>query len=31
VRAILDHLAAQDRALAQMHELLLALQAQISE
>jgi uncharacterized membrane protein len=31
VRAILDHLAAQDQALTQMHELLLALQAQISE
>ena len=31
VRAILDHLAAQDRALAQMHELLLALQAQSGE
>ena len=31
VRAILDHLAAQDRALAQMHELLTALQTQISE
>jgi uncharacterized membrane protein len=31
VRAILDHLAAQDQALAQMHELLLALQAQSSE
>ena len=28
VRAILDHLAAQDQALAQMHELLLALQVQ---
>jgi uncharacterized membrane protein len=31
VRAILDHLAAQDQALAQMHQLLLALQAQSSE
>jgi uncharacterized membrane protein len=31
VRAILDHLAAEDRALAQMHELLTALQTQISE
>jgi len=31
VRAILDHLAAQDQALAQTHELLLALQAQGSE
>jgi hypothetical protein len=31
VRAILDHLAAQDQALAQMHELLVALQAQSSE
>jgi uncharacterized membrane protein len=31
VRAILDHLAAQDQALAQMHQLLLALQAQRSE
>jgi uncharacterized membrane protein len=28
VRAILDHLAAQDRALAQMHQLLLDIQAQ---
>ena len=28
VRAILDHLAAQDQALAQMHQLLLDLQAQ---
>jgi uncharacterized membrane protein len=31
VRAILDHLAAQDQALAQMHELLLPLQAQSGE
>ena len=31
VRAILDHLAAEDQALAQMHELLVALQAQSSE
>jgi uncharacterized membrane protein len=31
VRAILDHLAAQDQALTQIHELLLALQAQNSE
>jgi uncharacterized membrane protein len=31
VRAILDHLAAQDQALAQMHQLLLGLQAQNSE
>ena len=31
VRAILDHLAAQDQALAQMHEFLLTLQAQSSE
>jgi uncharacterized membrane protein len=31
VRAILDHLAAQDQALTQMHELLLALQSQSSE
>jgi uncharacterized membrane protein len=31
VRAILGHLAAQDQALAQMHELLVALQAQSGE
>jgi uncharacterized membrane protein len=31
VRAILDHLAAQDRALAQVHQLLLDLQAQGSK
>jgi uncharacterized membrane protein len=31
VRAILDHLAAEDQALAHVHELLTALQAQISE
>jgi uncharacterized membrane protein len=31
VRAILDHLAAQDEALAQMHQLLTALQTQASE
>jgi uncharacterized membrane protein len=31
VRAILDHLAAEDRALARIHELLTALQTQISE
>jgi uncharacterized membrane protein len=31
VRAILDHLAAQDRALTQMNELLLALQGQSRE
>jgi uncharacterized membrane protein len=31
VRAILDHLAAQDQALAQIHERLLALQAQSGE
>jgi uncharacterized membrane protein len=31
VRAILDHLAAHDQALAQIHELLLALQAQSGE
>ncbi|MFN2184757.1 MAG: DUF1003 domain-containing protein [Anaerolineae bacterium] len=31
VRAILDHLAAQDQALAQVHELLLALQTQSRE
>lgn len=31
IRAILDHLAAQDQALAQMHELLLALQSQGGE
>jgi uncharacterized membrane protein len=31
VRAILDHLAAEDQALAQMHDLLVALQAQSSE
>ena len=31
VRAILDHLAAEDQALAQMHELLVALQAQSGE
>jgi uncharacterized membrane protein len=31
VRAILDHLAAQDQALTKMHELLLALQSQSSE
>jgi len=31
VRAILDHLAAQDQALARMHEVLLALEAQSGE
>jgi uncharacterized membrane protein len=31
VRAILDHLAAQDQALSQMHQVLLELQARISE
>ena len=31
VRAILDHLAAQDEALSQMHQLLMALRVQSSE